>query len=1041
MLAAIILGVMVLTGVTAISAELAYPVFPLEQAPLMDGKWNGSAWENIPAAIGFTSIKNGSFVSMRQTAFKIGRYEDNLYIAVKCEEPEPDKIKVDENNYRDGWYPDDNLEFFFSQDKSPKGFKQFVTNSRGARWCNFVSPGTAEAWQSAAYKGTDFWSVELKIPFSQLGIGAGIQTKQFWFNLGRGANNNPDNEKFSCFAAVKDAFADVQNFALLTFKDTPAQAELAQARKNLNRLENWMRDRLWRIANVRESCIASRQADDKIQQLLILKQQAKKMLESKNMAGAAELIKQYDKQLGEINTPMKQLIVQSQKRDANIKLYVDGREIQPDSSGKYVVKIKEGFSVFAVECVASGSNPGAQIVIEGMPETASRWRVSANDEKGWMDSAFNDARWAAPAIKEGNFLWSNNSAAKLYLRQIILWNNTHDGELKCILPPVREWGFSENSTDTLFLALYSPLAFQLDNYEFQLDMPEGFELLDMNKTTSERSWYGGTYKINCTPQKVTKIPAEHQGIKYNRYIIKYKNGDIPRPGPRESTFFSMLPVKLNKWNSDKKETCFYYARQAQGNFTEIATKLPVRILPPINGRMLKKVMITQYCGTPYFGTTLSNQHLEEHVKTAAAAGFNYWQVNAHSDYGKKFNNMLVDGKASLIASQNANYPIWGNCEMNGALLNLLETRPEFKAKYFNNTSARDKHYQRYCPSYVTIGEGRNAFKDAVKKDFQEKIFGPIPQAKITWLNWESQSWQLAGSYTTAQKGDESYCFCERCKKAFKEFAKLPADKQLSDDEIFKNYYKGWADFRSKLDGEVEGIVNEVCKELGKKYYLYHGASDHTLWEACKGKIEHAFPGLPGNGVADSKQQQFIDDKMEFFRTKVGLDRVVGQRFSFFGPYYLIGSAQAWKYCQVLSAEGYVNARSWKSQIIRIVASLHEGVDMQSSIEAVAGMFYYIGEATRLIAEYEDLFYEGKREDSLAASEQLKYPNLLVLTKGHERLVLLFNETDKPLKVDLNNNNLKTGQSASVFESSEKIDNPEKMSVTVAAGDVAAVHIK
>jgi hypothetical protein len=1039
-LAAIILGVMILTGDSAISAEVAYPVFPLEQVPVMDGKWNGSAWENIPAAIGLTSIKNGSFVSMRQTAFKIGRYGDNLYIAVKCEEPEPDKIKVDENNYRDGWYPDDNLEFFFSQDKSPKGFKQFVTNSRGARWANCVSLNTAEPWQSSAYKGADYWSVEMKIPFSQLGIGSDIKTKQFWFNLGRAAGSNPDNEQFSSFSPVKNGFADVKNFVLLTFKNTPNPAELAQARKNLNRLDNWMRERLWKIANVKEPFLVDKQADDKVQQLLLLKQQAKKMLAIKSLDGAAELIKQYDKQVGEINMPTKQVVLQVQNRDANTRLYLDGRELLPDAPGKYIARIKEGVSVLAVECVASGSNPGVQIGIEGMPETASRWKVSAKEEKCWQDSAFSDAQWGNPTLKDGNFLWAAEPATKIYMRQVILWNNTHDGELRCILPLVREWGFSENSTDTLFLALYSPLPYFLTDYEFQLDMPEGFELLDMHKTTSERSWHGGKYKMNCTPEKITKVPVEHQGVKYNRYNIKYKNGDIPRPGAPEPAFYSMLPVKLNKWNSDQKETCFYYARQAHGNFTEIATKLPVRILPPINGRMLKKVMIQQYCGSPYMGTTLSNQHLEEHIKTAKAAGFNYWIVVVPwNDYGKKFNNMLVDANASLVAVMN-NYPIWGNCEVNGALLKLIETRPEFKAKYFNNTSIKDKHYQRYCPSYVTIGEGRNEFKEAVKKDLKEKAFELIPQAQVYWNNWESQSWQLAGSYTTAQKGDESYCFCDRCKKAFKEYAKIPAGKELSDDEIFKNYYKQWAAFRAKLDGEVEGIVNEACNELGKKYYLYHGTTDNVLWEACRGKIEHAFPGLPGNGVADSRQQQYLDDSMEFFRTKVGIERVVGQRFSFMGPYNSAMSP-AGKGCQVLSADGYVNARSWKSQIVRIVASTHEGVDMQSSLEAVAGMFYYVGEATRLIADYEDLFYSGKREDSLAVSEQLKYPNLLVLTKGDERLILLFNETDKPLKVDLNNNNLKTGQSASVFESSEKISNPEKMSVTVAAGDVAAVHIK
>ncbi|MFA6176914.1 MAG: sugar-binding protein, partial [Phycisphaerae bacterium] len=763
LLSAIVLAGLVLA--TARAEEAAYPVFPLQQAPAMDGKWNGPAWEDIPEATGFLNIKSGGLISTRQTSFKMGWYGSNLYLAVKCEEPDPAKVKFDANNYRDGYYPDDNLEIFFSRDKSPKGFRQFVTNSRGARWSNFACPNAAEAWQSASDQGADSWSVEVKMPFSQLGIGDDFKTTPIWFNMARNSSRNEDKEKASSFAPVKNAFADVDRFAALAFRDAPGADELAQARKRLNRLGNWARDRLWKIANVKEPFLADKSADDNVRQLLDLKKQAKTMLESKDFGAAMELIKRYDQQVGEINAPTKRLVVQVRNRDATTRLYLDGTELQPDSSGKCIAKIKEGVSVLAAESAASGDSPAVQVEIEGMPETASRWKVSPNEEKGWLDSAFNDSKWPAAAVKDVNFLWAAEPAAKIFLRQVILWNNTHDGDLRCIIPPVKEWGFSENSTDTLFLALYSPLTFPLGDYAFQLDMPLGFELLDMNKTTNEGSSRGGTYKINCTPENVTKVPVEHQGVPYNRYTIKYKKGAIPNPGPRESTYFSMLPVKLNKWNSDKKETCFYYARLAQGNLTEIGTKLPVRILPPINGRMLNKIRIQQYCGSPYFGSTLSDRHLEEHIKTATSAGFNYWQVNAYNDYGKKFNKMLVDAKASLIAAQSFNYPIWGNVGVNGALLNLLKTRPEFQAKYFNNTSAQDKGYQRYCPSYVTIGEGRSAFKDAVKKDFKEKFFDPIPQSETAWINWESQSWQQADSYTKARKGDESYCFCDRCKKA------------------------------------------------------------------------------------------------------------------------------------------------------------------------------------------------------------------------------------------------------------------------------------
>ena len=297
----------VMTAATACADEVAYPVFPLQQAPAMNGEWNGAAWANIPEAAGFLSTKTGGLISTRQTSFKMGWYGSNLYLAVKCEEPDPGKVVFDLKKYQDGYYPDDNLEFLFSRDKSPKSVKQFVTNSRGARWTNFASPTAGDAWQSSSDRGADSWCVEVKIPFSQLGIRADFKTTPFWFNLARNSSGNEDNEKASSYAPVKNAFADVDHFVSLTFQDAPAPEQLAKARKSLNRLENWKRDRLWKIANVRESFLAEKLDEDQELPFLALKKEAKKMLETKDLTGAMALIKEYDQQVGEINRPTKSL--------------------------------------------------------------------------------------------------------------------------------------------------------------------------------------------------------------------------------------------------------------------------------------------------------------------------------------------------------------------------------------------------------------------------------------------------------------------------------------------------------------------------------------------------------------------------------------------------------------------------------------------------------------------------------------------------------------------------------------------------------------
>ncbi|MDD2479059.1 MAG: hypothetical protein PHS31_04130, partial [Victivallaceae bacterium] len=61
--------------------------------------------------------------------------------------------------------------------------------------------------------------------------------------------------------------------------------------------------------------------------------------------------------------------------------------------------------------------------------------------------------------------------------------------------------------------------------------------------------------------------------------------------------------------------------------------------------------------------------------------------------------------------------------------------------------------------------------------------------------------------------------------------------------------------------------------------------------------------------------------------------------------------------------------------------------------------------------------------------------------GDERLILLFNEGDKPLNVELKNKNIKQGQTATIWEKPENMETPEKMKLIVPAEDVLLVHIK
>ena len=122
------------------------------------------------------------------------------------------------------------------------------------------------------------------------------------------------------------------------------------------------------------------------------------------------------------------------------------------------------------------------------------------------------------------------------------------------------------------------------------------------------------------------------------------------------------------------------------------------------------------------------------------------------------------------------------------------------------------------------------------------------------------------------------------------------------------------------------------------------------------------------------------------------------------------------------------------------ASVHGGVDLGAPYTLVSGINYYIGEATRLCAEYEDYFYHGKRNDKLADSKQIAYPNLLVLTLGSKRLVLAFNETDKPIRATIRNLKLAPGQKGIICNSKRKLADPSNVSIVIPPQDVIAINI-
>lgn len=719
------------------------------------------------------------------------------------------------------------------------------------------------------------------------------------------------------------------------------------------------------------------------------------------------------------------LRIQVKSREATASLLVNGKQIGR-VNGVGTVEISEGITAIAVKAEAKGENPGVSVKIPDHPETDGRWRVGTREENGWREPGFDDKAWKVATPNEDGYVWHREGGAgSALLRQVILWNETHYGPNRCILPPAKQWGFPRGGLEVLHLALYSPLPYGLDEYEFTLDVPQAFELI--GKTDYTPRW-----KMNVKPQRLLTEKAERDGIAYTRYRMWHS----PKHVIPDETHYSMLPLKMV--GEPQERTCgFYYRRSARGNFTELDQFIPVEILPPVNGRMPKHVIISQYNWTGY--SNMSGEHLEAFVQQAATAGWNYWNIGYVPGWGQQWRDYLKSGYEAVTRAGgrimilpavscplNIGYSGAGHCPH---YAKWLEETVEAHGRFFNDTPAwgsKGPYTRPYCNQYV-ITEGREAFEAMVKREYGD-ILKVMPKADLFWTDWEH--------HHVKRDGTGSHCFCKRCKEAFRKFAKLPQSADLSDEAIVREHRLKWETFRHHQDGQIQGIIRKVCNELGRPYMVYSWAGHNAFWKVCKGRIDLAFPGLPGNAPADSHRQSTLDSQARFFRENVGLKRVVGQRFSFFPG----RGKNGWQ-ALALSWDGCVDAKSWKGQVLRMAASLHGGMDFQDANKFCAGMHYYVGEATRIISAFEPLFWEGERADDLAASEQIKYPNLLVLRLGKERLVLLFNEGKEPLNVVLENKGLEPGQVGTIFDKGGPVANPAKMKVTVPPEDCVVVHVK
>ena len=1002
-----------------------YFAYPVTEAPVIDGKLEKKFWGNIPRAKYFVVGNLETNSVTKPTMFQIAYDNQYLYIGATMWESAPDLIKS-ASTKQDGWPDTDRINFIFSKSYDRNGTYQdspylFVMFGAGGIHQAFrnILPDKSEksltepeAWITAYSKDDKHWYLESRIPFSMLDFSP--KDGEIFFNVRRDNKTGLYNECESMWSQGIVASQGAHCFGTLIFNKKPG---------NLYRDEFWLNrcPRYWYMTGVinpvgekKGEYIGAKiqygnlpgwdkadDASDKIAQFM------KKHPETISDE-VDDLYMEWQQRIRTLclTAPAKEFQIKT--RDARvISVNLNGYTVSP-KNGKYQLAIYSGINALKITAEATGKSPGVKFELANSPETSTAFSASI------LGSEILNA----VSVKDG-YIWQGN-AEKLVFHQNLIWNREYcNHPLQFITPNVKEWGVSPGETMFIIHRMFNPNKIGKCDYKLIAEIPEGFVRINDISYTCVYNHY---WTKNVKTEKI-----DLNGKKYVRYTYQW---DLPEKLTYGQKFYTHFISFRNDYHFKPGEKVeFRFWRVVNNNTIDMTNVIKVAPLPQIHGGKLTKVLFPQY--DHFMGGRVSHEQWRGMVDDSCKAGLNSFKLgSAYPSWKGKTEGLemlFVNQLLTRKDTRNFNWirdqlPLWG-AGREGYTRDLVDRTPELQAKYYNNTGSYTKgFYREFCLTNAT-GKYRKQFLQALIKDYCQML----RDAPCDYVFFNDEN------FPSLYNWRHSWCFCNVCKADFRKMFSIPESEDLSDGTIVTKYEAQWNRWwRHKHKDLLLQMAYEAVHKVGAKLFYYHQTHDTTAYEEARGKFDMVTFPLPGcASFCGSGKQESMDAAKRIGDKITGKYQSIGQ----FVTYTRRGAFFS-------SDSFYFYPKEVKQVLVRAAAVNHHGAFCESASLFSAGALYYAGEATRLIAAYEDLFFDGIRADNLAVSKTFKYPDMLVLKKASERLILIFNENHETAKSGIIKNlDLEPGQKAKIWGSNEVVLDPSSVPITVQAQDVAAIYIK
>ncbi len=414
---------------------------------------------------------------------------------------------------------------------------------------------------------------------------------------------------------------------------------------------------------------------------------------------------------------------------------------------------------------------------------------------------------------------------------------------------------------------------------------------------------------------------------------------------------------------DQKLPIYTYFESLNGTITELPQRSHLVVLPPLKDVQPKEARITP-C---YYYQRLYNPDV---VKAYAD---NCWASGMTWVFGRRTNNLVPHLLPRGLHvwwviswdEYSYRYVRYGNVAPPG-LREFFENHPEVQAIDFDGKRKK----RMFCPSWL-LTEGDWAMRELGKRIVRTLNSYPLHAADL--------------DLELGVIEPPTFCTCDRCLAAFREFANLPEHEPLSPKILLEKYPEEWTNFRCSQNAEMAGRLANIVHRADRpvEFSLYSGFQSQRTkehygvdWKLMASKIDIGIAGYNGNLKRITDTVKALGDT-PFMPT------------------------ERWYRRHDVDTGPATRMETWRNRLLRsYVNGGCTGVLFWQLASMDGGGFYATSEATEIIATYEDFFKRQQRCDEKVEVSGVELGNWAAFEKDGRTLVLLMNFQDETIKASV-----------------------------------------